>query len=78
MTINMTREAGSVRSDSEIGVKALFVTGLRARGNLSAARSVDSARSTVSNLEIKPLKSDLNHPFLTQCHTDLTTADSGP
>jgi hypothetical protein len=52
--------------------------GMRAGENLSEARSVASAGSTISSLEIKPLKSDLDHPFLTRYHTDLTTADFGP
>jgi hypothetical protein len=52
--------------------------GMRTQENLSEARSVASAGSTVSSLEIRPLKSDLDHPFLTQYHTDLTTADFGP
>jgi hypothetical protein len=48
--------------------------GMRTQENLSEARSVASAGSTVSSLEIRPLKSDLDYPFLTQYHTDLTTA----
>ena len=78
MTINTTRKPRSGRPVREICAKAFFVMAMRAGENLSEARSVASAGSTISSLEIKPLKSDLDHPFLTRYHTDLTTADFGP